>query len=443
MDELHNIIKKIKVFWIIQYVCIFLIIVLLYFIIIYAYNKVAKKKQSYIEVFFEISSSVIKNLLDKCENFSKKLHNEEDDINGSLLFYEENNEEPLIKKENTNENNNINNSYKYQRGNNKLQSSRIFKIRFGGFLSLVMTFFTVLFCLFYFYLEKIITNETYFQNELIIENAFYEVFNALREYLFDLNSTVNSENSLSRLNYLLEEIYVIRKNSFSYMNRVRSQLPYNFIIKYNNMLKKPPCYFRTEEYFLNEEECTEYMNQATKYGYLVMNSYFIEEIRFVKQLYNVIIDVNSPIVNLTLTGTDKFYERLPKEPEQIEEYFKNDPIDFFNLENVADLNIMMQSLMIPLFIQLKQITIDVITKYLDDAYFKFIIMIIAYISIIISGFILVWIPFVRNLNSIIYKTKNMLSIIPKEVLANLSNIDKLLDMEKTNINGNNNQTLQN
>ena len=33
----------------------------------------------------------------------------------------------------------------------------------------------------------------------------------------------------------------------------------------------------------------------------------------------------------------------------------------------------------------------------------------------------------------------MLSIIPKEVLANLSNIDKLLDMEKTNMNGNNNQ----
>ena len=66
-------------------------------------------------------------------------------------------------------------------------------------------------------------------------------------------------------------------------------------------------------------------------------------------------------------------------------------------------------------------------------------MLIVYISVINIGFFLVWIPFLRNLNSIIYKTKNMLSIIPKEVLANLSNIDKLLDMEKTNMNGNNNQ----
>ena len=32
----------------------------------------------------------------------------------------------------------------------------------------------------------------------------------------------------------------------------------------------------------------------------------------------------------------------------------------------------------------------------------------------------------------------MLSIIPKEILASLSNIDKLLDMDKSTKNGNNN-----
>jgi hypothetical protein len=40
-------------------------------LIIYAYNKVAQKKQSYIEVFFEISNGLINNLLDKCEDFIK------------------------------------------------------------------------------------------------------------------------------------------------------------------------------------------------------------------------------------------------------------------------------------------------------------------------------------------------------------------------------------
>ncbi len=165
------------------------------------------------------------------------------------------------------------------------------------------------------------------------------------------------------------------------------------------------------------------MNEATKYGYLVMNSYFIEEIRFVKQLYNVIIDINLPIINLTLIGTSKAY--LNQDNFDItKNQSTNEPINFFNLRTVSNLNVMMPSLMIPLFIQLKQLTINAINKYLDDTYFKFILMLIVYISVINIGFFLVWIPFIRNLNSIIYKTKNMLSIIPNEVLANLSNIDK-------------------
>ena len=98
---------------------------------------------------------------------------------------------------------------------------------------------------------------------------------------------------------------MIRKDSFSYMNSVRSKLPYDFINKYNDVLKQPPCYFKTNDYFEDDEECTSYMNETTKFGYLVMNSYFIEEIRFVNQLYNVIIDINLPIINLTLIGNSK------------------------------------------------------------------------------------------------------------------------------------------
>ena len=91
------------------------------------------------------------------------------------------------------------------------------------------------------------------------------------------------------------------------MNSVRSKLPYDFINKFNDMLKQTPCYFKTDDYFVDDEECTSYMNETTKFGYLVMNSYFIEEIRFVNQLYNVIIDINLPIINLTLIGTSKAY----------------------------------------------------------------------------------------------------------------------------------------
>ena len=79
--------------------------------------------------------------------FYKTLQNKKDDSNDSIILYDEKYiEDTLIINENVN-NNNI---HKYQRGNNKLQSLRIFKIKFR-FLTLVITFFTVLFCLFFLF----------------------------------------------------------------------------------------------------------------------------------------------------------------------------------------------------------------------------------------------------------------------------------------------------
>ena len=41
-----------------------------------AYSAVCKRKESYLEVFFEIGNNVIKNSLEKCEKFSKKIQSD-------------------------------------------------------------------------------------------------------------------------------------------------------------------------------------------------------------------------------------------------------------------------------------------------------------------------------------------------------------------------------
>jgi hypothetical protein len=48
---------------------------------------------------------------------------------------------------------------------------------------------------------------------------------------------------------------------------------------------------------------------------------------------------------------------------------------------------------------------------------------------IIFLFIFFWLPYIRELNRVIYKTKNLLSIIPKEVLMNIREIYSLLGIE--------------
>jgi len=52
-----------------------------------------------------------------------------------------------------------------------------------------------------------------------------------------------------------------------------------------------------------------------------------------------------------------------------------------------------------------------------------------FFAIITICYFFVWIPFENGQNLTIYKTKKMLSILPKEVLAKISNIHKLLEID--------------
>ena len=55
---------------------------------------------------------------------------------------------------------------------------------------------------------------------------------------------------------------------------------------------------------------------------------------------------------------------------------------------------------------------------------------IVFIIVVSVGFLLIWLPFVLEENETIFKTKNMLSIIPNEILINLPNINIMLGIEE-------------
>ena len=55
-------------------------------------------------------------------------------------------------------------------------------------------------------------------------------------------------------------------------------------------------------------------------------------------------------------------------------------------------------------------------------------MCICFICVISFLFFVLWIPFIKRLSTIIYKTKKMLMIIPKDILMNISCIYSLLDI---------------
>ena len=54
---------------------------------------------------------------------------------------------------------------------------------------------------------------------------------------------------------------------------------------------------------------------------------------------------------------------------------------------------------------------------------------IIFMAVFIVGFVIFWFPFVLEENETIYKAKNMLSIIPKDILLDLPNINVKLGLE--------------
>ena len=72
---------------------------------------------------------------------------------------------------------------------------------------------------------------------------------------------------------------------------------------------------------------------------------------------------------------------------------------------------------------------EVIMTYIHNKKILLNGMCITYISLFVLIYLFIWRIHVENLNTIIYQTKRMLAIIPKDILASLKSIGKLLDIK--------------
>ena len=180
------------------------------------------------------------------------------------------------------------------------------------------------------------------------------------------------------------------------------------------------------------------MSNSTKYGMDILVSYFIEEVRFFKELIFVYTDINSLINNLTLTGTEIGKKNWPNTEPELSNYIKNDPINYFNMDYMKNMNIMFSNIILSFDRLLNNLMDDCLKIFLKETRIPYLILLISYLCLCCVLFLFIWMPFVSNLNSIIYKTKKMLSIIPKEVLMSIGNIETLLDINKSNVNNQNN-----
>ena len=429
LDEIDYKIKDSKKqFLLVLFICL-LIILLCYFLISFSYDQVAQRKESYLEFFFEIETHVIKNSLEKCVKFMKKINEESTNDNESTETFDNDILSSEKKQFNEIEKKNKEKGKRRIRKTYSSRETKVFKIIIAIFFFLVSIFCVLIFIFYLIWLNDSKIYLLYYQRVSELESRDIMLFNSLREYMFDENSKVNSTTSLEYTNKLLNIIYIIHNEYQRYIIEKRNTIPGGYKKIFEEILMSSPCKYSS--YFSSETQCLNFMSKSPSFGLFVLISYLIEEIRILKDSSEKryqIQHLTNFTFNLTLTGTEKGKSLYPQKLEDQIIYNELDSIQEFLIDDLhLNTNVMFIHLLIPFIQNLVDELRNCISKGVKNIKITYIIFICLYFSVIIAIYIFIWMPFQNNLSQIIFKTKNMLNIIPKEVLSELNNIHKLLD----------------
>ena len=178
------------------------------------------------------------------------------------------------------------------------------------------------------------------------------------------------------------------------------------------------------DYFDNITQCEQFLDEQISYGYGITSFTLLDLTRigfnFVKYYY---IQDKNVVGNLSEFGKYE-YTVLDNETFRLQ-MFNNDTIH-------SNLNVIFLHALLPYFTGIVNLTSITIQEAIEDVDQAYIIIMICYIIFNVLIFLIIWIPFIKNMNSIIYNAKKILGIIPIHILSTLSNIKKILEIKNIN-----------
>jgi hypothetical protein len=182
--------------------------------------------------------------------------------------------------------------------------------------------------------------------------------------------------------------------------------------------------------------CSEFLYGSLVYGIRYLFSAFIEEVRMAKDYYDIAKQYGEKeniTHNYTLLGSEFYDDIIPKNNVTKWTVFNNtEPMVIYNMTLHKNMIIINSFIFKTFFDKLTQETQKSIGNY-NDLYSTILyISICFYLGIIVLFFVSGIVPFQINLSETIYKSKNMLSIIPKDVLATLPQVRKMLLIDFSN-----------
>ena len=404
----------------------FIIIVIGSFYVVKSFISGAKRRINYMQVFYDINAGSIKILIDNCEKLLNKLRKDESKILDDYTEESVEANKSLIKnKKNIDKRNPglINE----EQGKNKFIISRNNKI----FIFFYLTFMLILYALFpYFFYNifRIINLALDYSSFFTRLNSFHsnilDAFNIYREYLFDNQSIVQSMNPFE----LLAKSEIIAYNTITDDVRMIS----NFLsehIQMNdeviNLLRKDICEYTLTDFFQSINDCKVVFGKILNYDFIIYASNFIQKIRSLKNVVKFKHDTEFIYGNLTKYEVDewKTWEKSWNGTDKKSSF----TLDLFNNETLhSELNLFFLNIFVPFINENRKTVLDNILILGFEN--KLLLIFSLFLLLMFLIFICYLLPKINSLSDFIYKTKNMLSLIPMIILTSQSNIRSLLKL---------------
>jgi len=418
IEELKLYNYELKLIVLISYILLFICFICIYIYIIINFISAIEVRGTYMEVFYGINENTLKSLISSCENMINKLKSSKEqkynDIE-TLLESEDDkmtyNNDPLLpNKSQTNNNSSISNEYE-NRSEKKASTYGItYIILYGIFLLICYGYFI--------YNGYYIINTS--ENSIFISNIFktlqhihlgiIDMFNVYREFLFDNQSIINEITPFEYLSLVEKKELPKFGIDFNYLT-----LNLEKWLNETDLQQDTLCGFYINDFFDSSSQCEEYIGLITKYNFIYLTNYFLEEIKINKNLVKYKLKYETILGNLTeYNPEDYINNNLIPRADDTPKYGTLFRLDLFNNETLHfNLNIIFFSIILP-FIQSKRKIIFVFI----NPYEVYLSSISSLFFVFVTGAMFCYfIPIINIINSIIYKTKNMLSIIPLCILS--------------------------
>ena len=444
-DEFYKEIDKVHTLIIICICACIVIYGLNFFIFIYFYQKVEERKQSYLSVFYEIGSSFIVTSLAKCEKFSQRIQLQDDMMGaGEKVSFGTSTEESDLEGNDIGSvsslgkiKNNVNSNAGKAR--NVKKNSNL-KMKIGGFVVIFILLCVIIFSFGYYYIRNTLYKHyvlyEYYNNQY--NSRFLFPFIALREYLYDQKKTLLNQEVDKYLDTSLTDFYKDLAAISNKRDEYTQYLPTSYSVYIDELFRDNQCKFINvfiDENHTNFEydRCDQFFYNTSTYGFQAVLTTYIEEIRIMRDLQKYYLQ-NAEIYgfqyNESLIGTIFQDFLYPKDNETYQLYLQFNPVLILNETTHKNAIIIYRFVVMKIVQAALDNLFDAIHVAFDDTTTVSYIINITFMAVVTIGFFLFWLPFVLGENDTIYKKKNMLSIIPNEVLFTLPHINIMLGIDE-------------